>query len=262
MRIWFNHWFSAIDNVIDLLKEKFSLYMIGSNTNQYAVYKHSCDEWYQEPECHDGDAYCSYALDFCKTHNIDVLIPRRFLLAIAEHLDLFTNIGVKVLCSTNYDVLKILFDKCATYDYINSYLPDLIPEYYICKSADEFKNYYEILSTKYDRICYKLVHDEGASSFRIIEELDYSEHAIYHKLGNKIPFEFAIKIIENYSFKYNIIIMPYLQGPEVSVDCLNTNTGKIIIPRFKTDYRYSIIDELFKILDLDLDGYIKIAISI
>ena len=33
--------------------------------------------------------------------------------------------------------------------------------------------------------------------------------------------------------------MPYLDGQEVSVDCLQTARGAIIIPRFKTDHRYS-----------------------
>ena len=32
--------------------------------------------------------------------------------------------------------------------------------------------------------------------------------------------------------------MPYLSGPDVSVDCMETNTGRLIIPRFKVG-RYS-----------------------
>ena len=81
VRIWFNHWFSAVYNIIEMMREgcKEDLYVIGSNRNAAAVYKSSCNEWYTEPDKLSEDEYVDFCLDFCNEHEVDVFVPRREL---------------------------------------------------------------------------------------------------------------------------------------------------------------------------------------
>ena len=59
MKLWFNHWFSTVYNIITSIKEEFKeeLIIIGSNEKKDAVYKVLCDEWYQEPVFKEGEKY-------------------------------------------------------------------------------------------------------------------------------------------------------------------------------------------------------------
>ena len=75
--------------------------------------------------------------------------------------------------------------------------------------------------------------------FRVIDDDIESLTGLYSKPGSKITLLAAIKVLKNYDFKIPILIMPYLDGVEISVDCMKTPTGNIILPRYKTNKRYS-----------------------
>ena len=241
VRVWFNHWFSTIYHIINMIKntEGFEVEVIGSNANDYVVYKKACDEWYVEPDGLSKEDYVEYALAFCKEHNVDVFIPKRNQDAIANNKSRFDELGVKLFIDCNYELLKILDDKAKTYEYCKDIIPEAIPEYYVCKSVDEFKEKYEILSNKYKKICYKLIIDEGARSFRVISNDIEGARGLLEKPGYKVTLAAAISVLSTYDFSNPILMMPFLDGVEVSADCLKTNKGNIILPRYKTNKRYS-----------------------
>ncbi|MCR5833083.1 MAG: ATP-grasp domain-containing protein [Selenomonadaceae bacterium] len=255
MRIWFNHWFSTAYHLINLIRDgnrnKFDF--IGSNKNDYAIYKLACDEWYREPEKISAEDYVDYCLNFCREHDINIFVPRRNLTAIAQRVTDFDNIGVKVLTGRDGDLMKTLDDKVATYEFISGGgLSEIIPPYFIAKTFDEFNTAYDKLKTADNRICYKLVEDEGAMTFRVIDDGIENISALYNMPNVKITRQAAQKILSNYDFKIPMIVMPYLSGREISVDCLCTPKGNIIIPRYKTNSRYAEIkfdDEIISVAD-------------
>ena len=59
------------------------------------------------------------------------------------------------------------------------------------------------------------------------------------KLGMKVTLEAAKKVLSEYDFEIPVLLMPYLSGVEISVDCVATANGNLIIPRYKTSKRYS-----------------------
>ncbi len=240
-RVWFNHWFSTAYHLINLIRDgnpdKF--YFIGSNKNDYAVYKLACDEWHREPEKISDADYVDFCLNFCREHDVDIFIPRRNLTAIAMRVDDFNQRGVKVLVGDGR-LTKILDDKVATYKFITAGgLDEIIPPYKIAATFDEFNRAYNALKTSDNRICYKLVADEGALTFRVIDDSIEKISALHNMPNMKVTLAAAQKILSRYDFKIPLIVMPYLSGQEVSVDCLTTSQGNIIIPRFKTNHRYS-----------------------
>ena len=241
MRIWFNHWFSTVYHLINLIKEgdpdKF--YIVGSNANNLSVYKCACDEWYQEPSNLSAEEYVKYCLDFCIEHKIDIFVPRKHLVDISRNHKLFEDISVKLLVDRDYDIITMLDDKYSTYQFFKKHCPGCVPEVRIANTYDEFLLSYEELSSCCGRVCYKLVEDEGARSFRVIDNRIENVNALLEKPGAKITLDAAKKVLSGYDISIPILLMPYLSGVEVSVDCLATKRGNLIIPRYKTNKRYS-----------------------
>ncbi len=237
-RIWFNHWFSTAYHLIRLMREcGTDTEFIGSSSNENCVYKFQCDEWYKEEYDADKSGYSEYCLDFCKKHSIDVFVPRRGLKEIVKNAKLFESQGIRLFANTNADHLEITDDKIETYEYIkNSGLEYMLPSYFPCKNADEFKTALEESRSRGVRTCYKLAVDEGAVTFRIID--DDTKLNIYNNSPYHITMEQAYMISDEYDFGKRIIVMPYLDSPEVSVDCLKTENGLLMLPRYKTASRF------------------------
>ena len=240
-RIWFNHWFSTAYHLIDLIRAASDeFYFVGSNKNDYAIYKRNCDEWYREPEKISAAAYVEFCLNFCREHSINIFVPRRNLTAISERRGDFENIGVKVLVGKDARLMKIFDDKVATYEFFAANnLAEIVPPYRLAKSFDDFTQAYDALKTSANRICYKLTEDEGALTFRVIDDSIEKISALHNMPNMKVTLAAARKILSDYDFKIPLIVMPYLSGREISVDCLTTPRGNIIVPRFKTNQRYS-----------------------
>lgn len=233
IRVWFNHWFSTSYRLIELMKQdkEEEIYVIGSNQVKNSIIQNVCDEWYEEPGL-DGEEYIEHCLDFCKEHKVDVFVPRRKMVDISESIEKFTAIGVKVMVDA-FDKIEFLNDKAATYNLFKDCEGLNIPEFYIARNADEFMKAYDTLKESYDEICFKFVKDEGGMSFRrIVDAADkFRSLSIYP--GSKIVYGELIEILKSQQEFKDIIIMPYLPGNEISVDCLTTDSGLIAVTRIK-----------------------------
>lgn len=241
MRVWFNHWFSTAYHLINLIKEgdpgKFTV--IGSSVNSSAIYQRACEEWYVEPDNLTQDEYSSFCLDFCRKHNIDIFVPRRNMVSLVQHHAEFSALGVKLLADLDADKLALLENKRRTYVFFQSKGFSCIPEIRIAHSLDEFNVAYAELKSVSSRVCYKLLIDEGARSFRVVDNQIEQPSAILEKPGTKITLAAAQKVLGGYDFSIPVLLMPYLSGVEISVDSIATPTGNLIIPRYKMSKRYS-----------------------
>ena len=237
-RIWYNHWFSTAYHLIHLMREcGTDAEFIGSSSNEQCVYKFECDEWYKEDHNSDMGGYAEYCLDFCKKHSIDVFVPRRGLNDIVRNAELFESNGIKLFANINAAHLEITDDKIKTYEYIrDNGLGYMLPPYISCENADEFRNAAEEFKSRGIRVCYKLAVDEGAATFRIID--DNGKPNIYNNSPYHVTSEQAERIVNEYGFEKRIMVMPYLDSPEVSVDCLKTANGLLMLPRYKTASRF------------------------
>lgn len=245
VRVWFNHWFSTSYGLIELMKrdDEQEIYVIATNKQYDSVIQKVCDEWYQDSLA-DGEEYIQYCIDFCKKHKIDVFVPRRKMVEISQNRKRFEGIGVKLLVD-DFDTIKLLNDKAATYDLFKEIKGLHIPDYEIVNTAGQFEEAYERLKGKYDQICVKFVKDEGAMSYRkIVESIDpFQSIRVYP--GATVEYDTYVSILKNVESFDDLMIMPYLPGEEVSVDCLKTEKGLIAIPRYKGSARHEniIFDE-------------------
>ena len=237
IRVWFNHWFSTSYRLIELMKEDADkkICIIGSNMRKNSLIQKVCDEWYEEPTC-EGEEYINYCLDFCKDRQIDVFVPRRNMLSISQNINKFNNIGVKVLLD-DHETISLLEDKVKTYDFFKGIEGINVPEYYRVSTVSGFKEAYNKLSSCYETVCAKFVKDEGGQSFRKIIKENRGLKKIKSYAGVGISYEEYLAILKAEESFDDIILMPYLEGYEISVDCLNTEKGLIAIPREKGSSR-------------------------
>ena len=235
-RIWFNHWFSTVYLMIEMLKQAdWEYYIIGSNDKENAVYRAVCDEWYQEPVLSETE-YIQYCLNFCREHRVDIFIPRRQFLSVSRHKKDFEALGVSVMVD-DYDLIEPLSCKTKTYECLKDIRSIHIPPYFKVTNAEEFVTAYRQLKKDYSQVCFKFEFDEGGLSFRLIDDSAKGYASLFRNRFGKITFEEAVSALSEREKIAPLIVMPYLPGEEVSVDCLSTAKGRIMIPRFKGSTR-------------------------
>lgn len=237
IRVWFNHWFSTAYGIIELIKQDANeqICVVGSNKQIDSVIQKVCDEWYQDPPV-DGEEYIQYCLTFCREHKIDVFVPRREMVEISRSVERFRLAGVKVM-TDEYGVIKLLHDKAAAYNFLKDCKGISIPDYRMVNTADEFAAAYGQLHGEYGQICVKFVKDEGAMSYRrIVDHADgFRRLKVYP--GAEVSYDdyaAALREVERFD---DLMVMPYLPGNEISVDCLDTPAGLIAVPRYKGSAR-------------------------
>lgn len=238
VKVWFNHWFSTSYGLIELMKQnKFhQIHIIASNKCMDSVIQKVCDEWYQEP-LSDGEEYIQYCLEFCAEHKVDVFIPRRKMVEISRNIQRFTDIGVKVMVD-DYPIMKLLNDKAAAYQYLEGCEGVHIPAYEIVNTAEGFIESYKRLKNECEQVCVKFVKDEGGLSYRRITEHAGGFKKLRCYPGTAITYDDYVSALSEAGEFDDLMLMQYLPGNEISVDCLDTEKGLIAIPRFKGAQRH------------------------
>ncbi|MDR0654214.1 MAG: ATP-grasp domain-containing protein [Synergistaceae bacterium] len=233
--VWLNHWFSEAYHIVNLIKSDGGFRVFGTNDHANCVYRAVCDAFETEPVLKNNQ-YVDFCLDFCKKHDIEIFVPRRGAVQAAERAGEFRLAGVKVLVEES-EKMKTLSDKERTYMAANAGACRVPDRAVVCTAA-EFESAYRRLKTQSNRVCFKFVKDEGATSFRVVDTGAETEiRSLKSPPGRKMTFDDAMKILSASEPFPDLMVMPYLDGPEVSVDCLRTDDGSIIIPRFKTPGR-------------------------
>ena len=232
VKIWFNHWFSAAYNIISLIRQDNPGYhIIGTNENERSVLSTVCDEWYVEPQV-KGDEYVDYCLEFCREHEVTVFMPRREMLSISRRKAEFEAMGVKVMVD-GYEVVSMLNHKDQAYRELAEKGVSTIPEHYIVTDVQGFRDAYAALSGRYREVCIKFVHDEGGKSFRLIDNRRKGYTALFKKQNTRMTFDAIEEALSERESFSPLMVMPNLSGDEVSVDCLMTSKGLVMLPRIK-----------------------------
>jgi hypothetical protein len=211
-----------------------SFVVVGSNTDKYCAYRAICDEWITEPKFDTPNEYVDYCIKFSQEHNIEVFVPRRNMLAVAKRRSEFDTIGVEVLVERNVEQMRVLNNKAVAYAALKDSSIGYVPPYRVANSIAEFEKAYSDLKTSDNRVCFKFTHDEGAISFRVVDNRIIDCSGLRHSVGAKVTYNDALTMLADLVNFPELMLMPYLPGNEVSVDCLRTVNGNIIIPRYKT----------------------------
>ncbi len=260
IKIWFNHWFSAAYNIIELLKQDNpDFYIIGSNEKLHSPISVVCDEWYKEPLL-KGTEYVDFCVDFCKQHEIQAFLPRREMLSISQRKRDFEEIGTKVMVE-DYEKSRSLNYKDQAYEILKRLGVSSIPDYYIVRTVKDFENAYNTLAERYREVCIKFVYDEGGKSFRLIDNNRCGYAALFKKQNTRMTYQAIVDALSERDLFSPLMVMPYLSGDEISVDCLDTEQGLIMLPRIKDATRIERMCFDNEILSLTEEVYNAISLK-
>ncbi|SEL23360.1 ATP-grasp domain-containing protein [Ruminococcus albus] len=231
--IWFNHWFSQAYNFIELLRRDERNYIIATAKKPDFVFGAAADERYIEPNGVNGEQYVEWALGFCKEHSVDVFFPKRWRAAVISHMDEFAAIGTRVTADGNTEQNDMLDSKMKSCIFMRE--NDLCATPYMERitTVEGFERAYAAVKEKYGRehkVCVKADRDEGGITYRRLFDDDAPK-----SMPEDISYQSYLADLKNRSRIYPTVVMPYLSEPEISIDCMRTESGLIAVPRCKID---------------------------
>jgi hypothetical protein len=127
-----------------------------------------------------------------------------------------------------------------------------IPDMELVNTRKEFEDAYDNMSKKHPRLCIKYNVDEGGQSYKLISERKPNIGRISENNGLVYTYDYICQCLDCVERFQDLIVMPYLNGVEISIDCLGLGDELLAIPGYKLNNRVTRLD-----LDESLIGIAK-----
>jgi hypothetical protein len=190
-----------------------------------------------EPEGLSPAAYVEYALDQCTRRGIDVFVPRLHQSAIVAHRADFEAAGTALLAPTPEGV-AVFEDKVIAYEAVQAVgVP--VPPWWRVRSAEELVTAVEKLEADGHKACFKPASGAGGVGFRVITRAPFSLVHLNGFPSPYVPLDVVVEALTQADEPVDWLVMPRLEQPEVSVDCLTgpDNRVRLAIGRTKNGRR-------------------------
>ncbi|MEU6097945.1 ATP-grasp domain-containing protein [Streptomyces sp. NPDC047079] len=190
-----------------------------------------------EPEGLSPAAYVEYALDQCARRGIDVFVPRLHQEAIVAHRAEFEAAGTVLLAPTA-EAVAVFRDKVTAYQVVQSIgIP--VPPWWRVANEDELVAAVEQLEAGGHKACFKPAAGAGGVGFRQITRAPFSLAHLSGFPGPYVPLDLVVRAVREAEEPVDWLVMPRLEEPEVSVDCLTgpDNLIRMAVGRTKNGRR-------------------------
>ncbi|MGW7402234.1 ATP-grasp domain-containing protein [Streptomyces sp. NPDC054833] len=178
-----------------------------------------------EPEGLSPAAYVEYALDQCARRGIDVFVPRLHQAAIVAHRADFEAVGTALLAPTP-EAVAVFEDKATAYEAVRSVgVP--VPPWWRVRTAEELVTAVEQLEAEGHKACFKPAAGSGGVGFRVITRAPFSLLHLSGFPGPYVQLDLVVEALEKADHPVDWLVMPRLEQPEVSVDCLTGPDNRI-----------------------------------
>lgn len=178
-----------------------------------------------EPEGLSPAAYVEYALDQCAKRGIDVFVPRLHQAALAAHREEFAAVGTALLAPPA-EAIEVFEDKVTAYEAVQEHgVP--VPPWFRVTNADELVAAVDELEDAGHRACFKPAAGAGGVGFRVVTRAPFS---LSHLSGFPSPYvqlDMVVEAVRAAEEPVDWMVMPRLEQPEVSVDCLTGPDGRV-----------------------------------
>ncbi|GGL79272.1 hypothetical protein GCM10010129_23660 [Streptomyces fumigatiscleroticus] len=190
-----------------------------------------------EPEGLSPAAYAEYALDQCARRGIDVFVPRLHQAAIVAHRAEFEAAGT-VLLAPPPEAVAVFRDKAVAYEAVRA-IGVPVPPWWRVRTADELLAAVEELEAHGHRACFKPASGAGGVGFRVITRAPFSLTHLDGFPGPYVPLDLVVEAVRRAEEPVDWLVMPRLEQPEVSVDCLTgpDNLIRLAVGRTKNGRR-------------------------
>ncbi|MGW1212572.1 ATP-grasp domain-containing protein [Streptomyces sp. NPDC002499] len=190
-----------------------------------------------EPEGLSPAAYVEYALDQCQRRGIDVFVPRLHQSAIVAHRADFESVGTALL-APQPEAVAVFHDKVIAYEAVQA-IGVPVPSWFRVRNADELLAAVEELEADGHKACFKPASGAGGVGFRVITRTPFSMMHLTGFPSSYVPLDLVLGALKETDEPVDWLVMPRLEEPEVSVDCLTgpDNRVRLAIGRTKNGRR-------------------------
>jgi len=237
LRLWFNQAYRGSYQQIAMMRagaaeDGLVLHVTGSHTTCSTPFLQACDAAFPEPEHLAGDAWVEHALGVCRERGIDVYVPGRERLAVAQAEDAFAAAGVQVMVSPA-GALRVLGDKALAHTSALA-LGLSVPATHVVTGAEGFRAAYDDLRARGLGVCMKPALDHGAKGFRILDETVGGYPDLLALPSPRVHPDEVERRIAAHGPIDPLLVCEYLDGDEVSVDVLSRDGALLgAVPRSK-----------------------------
>ncbi|MEU9110411.1 ATP-grasp domain-containing protein [Streptomyces sp. NPDC048483] len=247
VRIWFNGIWPDRMHLLPLLRENpdhADVRIFGTHTHRAAPALRACDVAGIEPAA--DDEFFGFAIDFCRRHGIDVVMPSARLAAFADRAAAFARIGTEVMCSPAATA-RLVTSKSRMYAAAADACVPLAP-WRVITDADGLRSAVEEMADTCGPLCLKPAGEYSANGFRVLDdapqELTDLELPPQPRVSVAEAAEALRRAKERGEPVRGFIVMPYLDPPEISVDCLSDPAGTLVtaVPRAKEGKVRTLLD--------------------
>ncbi|MER7490634.1 ATP-grasp domain-containing protein [Streptomyces sp. NPDC126497] len=178
-----------------------------------------------EPEGLSPAAYAEYALAQCERRGIDVFVPRLHQAAIVARRAEFEAAGTALLAPTP-EAVAVFHDKAVAYEAVQA-IGVPVPPWWRVRSADELLAAVDELEALGYQACFKPASGAGGVGFRVITRAPFSLTQLSGFPGPYVPLGLVLDALRRAEEPVDWLVMPRLEQPEVSVDCLTGTDDRV-----------------------------------
>ncbi|MEU1195304.1 ATP-grasp domain-containing protein [Streptomyces sp. NPDC005813] len=178
-----------------------------------------------EPEGLSPRAYVEYALDQCARHSIDVFVPVLHQAAIVAQRAEFAALGTALLAPPP-EAVAVFQDKATAYQAVQAVgVP--VPPWWRVRTEEELLTAVETLEAAGHKACFKPAAGAGGVGFRVITRAPFSLAHLSGFPSPFVPLDLVVAALREADEPVDWLVMPRLEQPEVSVDCLTAPDGRV-----------------------------------
>ncbi|HEY9784422.1 MAG TPA: ATP-grasp domain-containing protein [Candidatus Obscuribacterales bacterium] len=233
--IWFNRGLSQTGFLIKALKSALKpgeqLRIVASHQKAEVPAALAADHFELEPSgLENSQAYVDWALNFVRRHSVNVLFAHAHSVALSAARQRFADAGCQLITAGGAETIKLLKSKTALYNVVRQAggLGIAIPECLVATDRQSLLAALEALRARHKTVCFKPSIDIGGHGFRIVTDLGARYPQPYNGDALPMTLDEARAYLASYPEPFpEMMAMPYLNGPEYSLDCL-AQKGRLI----------------------------------
>ncbi|MET9825794.1 MULTISPECIES: ATP-grasp domain-containing protein [unclassified Streptomyces] len=178
-----------------------------------------------EPEGLSPAGYVEYALAQCARRAIDVFVPRLHQSAVVAHRAEFEAAGTALLAPPP-EAVALFRDKVIAYEAVRA-IGVPVPPWWRVRTADELVLAVEELEAGGHRACFKPASGAGGVGFRMVTRDPFSLAHLNGFPSPSVPLPLVVEALRAAEEPVDWLVMPRLEQPEVSVDCLTGPDSRV-----------------------------------
>jgi biotin carboxylase len=227
LRIWFNRAYATTWHVVEAVRanpDRRPVHVLGSHTDPASPVLAACDQVLAEPAL-AGPDYVEWALEVARIHEVEVLVPRQHMAELARARDRFAALGTHLLCP-DADTVELFDDKASGYRAAADLdLP--VPPHRVVRDSAGLRAAYAEFAALAEQVCMKPVRGVGGEGYRRLTTAppDWDED-LAGEVRSLVRVDDVCRALDAAGPR-DLLVMPFLDGAEVSVDVLADKAGTV-----------------------------------